>query len=423
MLLHFWKEFSVEKNNTHACDFCGKSKEDVEKLIVGESAAICNDCVDLCLSILDDDKVKKFPIGDNKTVFNPAKIKDFLDSYVIGQDRAKIALSVAVCQHFKRIHNPTKDIELEKTNVLLLGPTGCGKTMLAKKLAEYLDVPFAICDATGITEAGYVGDDVESVLIRLLAAADGDIERARHGIIYIDEIDKLSRKGENVSTTRDVGGEGVQQALLKMVEGTIARVPVSDKRKNPRGDMQEIDTSGILFVCGGAFVGLDKIINKRKNSSNVGFHAVNKEKQLVNYKDVTTKDLIIFGMIPEFVGRFGLVTSVEELDVPDLVRILREPKNSLVKQYKHLFELDGIKLDFTEDALMEVAQEAKKMQTNARGLKNILEKVLLSYQFDAVDLVERGLTKIVVNKEAVNGKPAALIFDKKTEPKINEGNS
>jgi ATP-dependent Clp protease ATP-binding subunit ClpX len=413
----------VEKNNTHVCDFCGKSKEDVEKLIVGESAAICNDCVDLCLSILDDDKVKKFPVGDGKTVFNPTKIKDFLDSYVIGQDRAKIALSVAVCQHFKRIYNPTKDIELEKTNVLLLGPTGCGKTMLAKKLAEYLDVPFAICDATGITEAGYVGDDVESVLIRLLAAADGDVDRARHGIIYIDEIDKLSRKGENVSTTRDVGGEGVQQALLKMVEGTIARVPVSDKRKNPRSDMQEIDTSGILFICGGAFVGLDKIINKRKNSSNVGFHAANKEKELVNYKDVTTKDLITFGMIPEFVGRFGLITSVEELDVPDLVRILREPKNSLVKQYKHLFELDGIRLDFTEDALMEVAQEAKKMQTNARGLKNILEKVLLSYQFDAVDLVERGLTKIVVNKEAVNGKPAAMIFDKKTENKVNEGNS
>jgi ATP-dependent Clp protease ATP-binding subunit ClpX len=413
----------VEKNNTHVCDFCSKSKEDVEKLIVGETAAICNDCVDLCLSILDDDKVKKFPVGDSKTVFNPVKIKDFLDSYVIGQDRAKIALSVAVCQHFKRIHNPTKDIELEKTNVLLLGPTGCGKTMLAKKLAEYLDVPFAICDATGITEAGYVGDDVESVLIRLLAAADGDVDRARHGIIYIDEIDKLSKKGENVSTTRDVGGEGVQQALLKMVEGTIARVPVSDKRKNPRGDMQEIDTSGILFVCGGAFVGLDKIINKRKNSSNVGFHAVNNEKALVSYKDVTTKDLITFGMIPEFVGRFGLITSVEELDVPDLVRILREPKNSLVKQYKHLFELDGIRLDFTEDALMEVAQEAKKMQTNARGLKNILEKVLLSYQFDAVDLVERGLTKIVVNKEAVAGKPAALIFDKKMETKVNEGNS
>lgn len=403
----------MEKNNTHSCDFCGKSKEDVEKLIVGESAAICNDCVDLCLSILDDDNIKKFPIGDAKTVFNPTKIKDYLDTYVIGQDRAKIALSVAVCQHFKRIYNPTKDVELEKTNVLLMGPTGCGKTMLAKKLAEYLDVPFAICDATGITEAGYVGDDVESVLIRLLAAADGDLERAQHGIVYIDEIDKLSRKGESTSITRDVGGEGVQQALLKMVEGTVVRVPTNDKRKHPKGDMLEIDTSSILFVCGGAFVGLDKIISRRKNSSNVGFHAVNNKKEEVSYKDVTTKDIITFGMIPEFVGRFGLVTSVEELDVPDLVRILREPKNSLVKQYKHIFQLDGIKLEFSEDALQEIANEAKKMQTNARGLKNILEKVLLTYQFDAIDLVERGLTKICISKDTVAGLPATMIFDKK----------
>lgn len=405
----------MQKNNTHSCDFCGKSKEDVEKLIVGESAAICNDCIDLCVDILVDDKIKKFPIGDTKAVFNPTKIKDYLDTYVIGQDRAKIALSVAVCQHFKRIYNPTKDVELEKTNVLLMGPTGCGKTMLAKKLAEYLDVPFAICDATGITEAGYVGDDVESVLVRLLAAADGDVERAQHGIVYIDEIDKLSRKGESTSITRDVGGEGVQQALLKMVEGTVVRVPTNDKRKHPKGDILEIDTGSILFVCGGAFVGLDKIISRRKNSSNVGFHADNNKKESVSYKDVTTKDIITFGMIPEFVGRFGLVTSVEELDVPDLVRILREPKNSLVKQYKHIFHLDGIKLEFTEEALQEIANEAKKMQTNARGLKNILEKILLTYQFDAIDLVERGLTKICISKDTVAGKPASLIFDKKTD--------
>lgn len=405
----------MEKNNSHLCDFCGKSKENVEKLIVGETAAICNDCVDLCLSILDDDKIRKFPIGDNVSVFNPKKIKDYLDTYVIGQDRAKIALSVAVCQHFKRIHNPTKDVELEKTNVLLMGPSGCGKTMLAKKLAEYLDVPFAICDATGITEAGYVGDDVESVLIRLLAAADGDVARAQQGIVYIDEIDKLSRKGENTSITRDVGGEGVQQALLKMVEGTMVRVPTNDKRKHPKGDMLEIDTSSILFVCGGAFVGLDKIISKRKNSSSVGFHSNNDKKESVSYKDVTTKDIISFGMIPEFVGRFGLVTSVEELDIPDLVRILREPKNSLVKQYKHIFHLDGITLEFDDDALQEIAKDAKKMQTNARGLKNILEKILLTYQFDAIDLVERGLTKICINKDTVAGKPATMIFNKKSQ--------
>lgn len=765
----------MEKNKIHSCDFCGKTKEDVEKLIVGEYAAICNECVDLCLGMLDDDKVKKFPIGDNKQVFNPSKIKDFLDQYVIGQDQAKIALSVAVCQHFKRIHNPSKDIQVEKTNVLMLGPTGCGKaqpmhskiktisgwktmgdmqigdmlcmpdgtsapvsgvypqgkksifnitfadgrsaescdehlwkvynkhwkskwkiltlrqimelskgvrealyiplitpvnnidsklpidpyllgaiigdgstannklsissadeflinklnqkvgpdyflkktgntydyivspknsekwksgevarknrfkhaikkelfnlglmnklsfdkfipeiyknssvqqrlqliqglmdtdgyvckrgrttfntsslqlasdvtdiirslggiakikqhiptyrylgenkigkvayevviryqhpdqlvslprkgdrlspiyqysntsknrelklkiedivyvgeleaqciqvdhldhlyitdsyvvthnTMLAKKLAEYLNVPFAICDATGITEAGYVGDDVESVLLRLLNAAAGDVEKAQHGIIYIDEIDKLSKKGENASITRDVGGEGVQQGLLKMVEGSIARLPANDKRKNPRGEMIEMDTSSILFICGGAFVGLDKIIDRRTSKSSVGFHAEMKTKQETNYGDVTTKDLITYGMIPEFVGRFGLIASVEELGIAELVRILKEPKNSLIKQYKHLFELDGIAIEFKDDSLQAIAEKAKEMKTNARGLKSILEKVLLPYQFDAVDLVERGLSKIIISEDAVNGAPADLLFKKKIE--------
>ena len=409
----------MEKNKIHTCDFCGKAKDDVEKLIVGETAAICDACVDLCLSILDDSKVKKFPSADGKTIFNPTKIKDFLDTYVIGQDDAKIVLSVAVCQHFKRIHNPTKDVEVEKTNVLLMGPTGCGKTMLAKKLAEYLDVPFAICDATGITEAGYVGDDVESVLTRLLSAADGDVEKAQHGIVYIDEIDKLSRKSESTSITRDVGGEGVQQGLLKMIEGTIARLPATDKKKHPRGDMLELDTSGILFICGGAFVGLDKIIAKRLRTSSVGFgtNSINKE-QTSGYKEVHTKDLIIFGMIPEFVGRFGLITSVEELGVSDLVRILKEPRNSLVKQYAHLFQLDGITLEFDDESLQSVAEQAKKMETNARGLKNILEKTLLPYQFDAIDLTDRGLTKIVITKATVNGGPAELIFEKNKKSKI-----
>lgn len=409
----------MEKNKIHTCDFCGKAKDDVEKLIVGETAAICDACVDLCLSILDDSKVKKFPSADGKTIFNPTKIKDFLDTYVIGQDDAKIVLSVAVCQHFKRIHNPTKDVEVEKTNVLLMGPTGCGKTMLGKKLAEYLDVPFAICDATGITEAGYVGDDVESVLTRLLSAADGDVEKAQHGIVYIDEIDKLSRKSESTSITRDVGGEGVQQGLLKMIEGTIARLPATDKKKHPRGDMLELDTSGILFICGGAFVGLDKIIAKRLRTSSVGFstNSINKE-QTSGYKEVHTKDLIIFGMIPEFVGRFGLITSVEELGVSDLVRILKEPRNSLVKQYAHLFQLDGITLEFDDESLQSVAEQAKKMETNARGLKNILEKTLLPYQFDAIDLTDRGLTKIVITKATVNGGPAELIFEKNKKSKI-----
>jgi ATP-dependent Clp protease ATP-binding subunit ClpX len=413
------KEHLVQKNNNnhHSCDFCGKSKEDVEKLIVGESSAICNDCVELCVDILKDDKVKKFPVDDSKRLFNPVLIKDFLDSYIVGQDEAKIAMSVAVCQHFKRINNPNKEIQLEKTNVLLMGPTGCGKTMMAKKIADYLQLPFAICDATGITEAGYVGDDVESVLIRLLNAADGDIEKAQRGIVYIDEIDKLARKGESMSITRDVSGEGVQQGLLKMIEGSIMRMPTDNKRKHPKGEMNEMDTSGILFICGGAFVGLDKIIKKRTSTSSIGFHskAAEKNKADASYHDVTTKDLISYGMIPEFIGRFGLITAVDELDEDQLVSILKEPKNSLIQQYQYLFQLDGIDLTFDDDAFLAVAKRAKDMKTNARGLKNILEKTLLPYQFEAVDLVERGLTKIVVNKDTVEGKPATLIFEQQNE--------
>lgn len=408
----------MQKNsNHHSCDFCGKSKEGVEKLIVGEFSAICNDCVDLCIDILKDDKVKKFPADETKQIFNPVLIKDFLDSYVIGQDEAKIAMSVAVCQHFKRINNPNKEIQLEKTNVLLMGPTGCGKTMMAKKIADYLDLPFAICDATGITEAGYVGDDVESVLVRLLNAADGDLEKAQRGIVYIDEIDKLARKGESTSITRDVSGEGVQQGLLKMIEGSIMRLPSDNKRKHPRGEMNEIDTNHILFICGGAFVGLEKIIQKRTSSSSVGFHStpVNKDKAVTSYHDVTTKDLIAFGLIPEFIGRFGLITAVDELSEDQLVSILKEPKNSLIQQYQYLFQLDGIDLSFESDAYSAIAERAKQMKTNARGLKNILEKTLLPYQFEAIDLVARGLTKISISKDTVEGKPATLIFEKQNE--------
>lgn len=406
-------------NNKHSCDFCGKSKEDVEKLIVGEGSAICSDCVNLCNDILKDDKIKKFPADENKQLFNPVTIKEYLDEYVVGQDEAKIAISVAVSQHFKRVYNPNKNIQLEKTNVLMLGPTGCGKTMMAKKIADYLDLPFAICDATGITEAGYVGDDVESVLVRLLNAADGDLEKAQHGIVYIDEIDKISRKGESASITRDVSGEGVQQGLLKMIEGSILRVSPGDKRKHPKGEMLEIDTGNILFICGGAFVGLDKIIEKRSNTNSIGFSTTisSKEKVKVNYHDVTTKDLISFGLIPEFVGRFGLITAVDELSTEQLVSILTEPKNSLLKQYHYLFELDGIDLSIEPEALVAIAEKAKIMQTNARGLKNILEKTLLPYQFEAVNLVLRGLSKIVISKETVDGKQATLIFDKKKNEK------
>ena len=403
----------MNKQYNHICDFCKKTKEQVEKLIVGEGSAICNDCVDLCVSILTDEKVKSFPT-DQKTI-NPSKIKDYLDEYVIGQDDAKISLSVAVSQHFKRINNPNTDIKLEKTNVLLLGPTGCGKTMLAKKIAEYLDLPFAICDATGLTEAGYVGDDVESILVRLINTADGDIEKASKGVVYIDEIDKIARKGENMSITRDVSGEGVQQALLKILEGTIARIPSTGKRKHPTSEMQEIDTHGILFICGGAFVGIDKIIEQRLDTRSIGFKAEFKKQDDTTeiYQKVTSKDLIRYGFIPEFIGRFGMITSVEELSTDELVKVLKDTKNSIIKQYEYIFKLDGIELIFEDDALIHIAKKAKEMKTNARGLKNIIEKTLLPYQFDAINLAERNLKSIVISKDTVDGKPALMIFDKK----------
>ena len=411
-----------KNNDDHSCSFCGKSKQDVEKLIVGGDAAICNECVELCDNILSDEKVREFPETDDKQKFNPTKIKEFLDQYVIGQEQAKIALSVGVAQHFKRINNPSKDIKLEKTNVMMLGPTGCGKTMLAKKVAEFLDIPFAICDATGLTEAGYVGDDVESILTRLLSVADGDIKKAERGIVYIDEIDKIAKKGENVSITRDVSGEGVQQALLKIVEGSVVRLPAGDKRKHPKGDMLEIDTSNILFICGGAFVGIDKIIDRNKKPSGVGFGATvrSKEDTVKMFQYCTPKDLMSFGLIPEFIGRFGLTVHVDELSTDQLVQILKEPKNSIIQQYQYIFKLDGVDITFEDEALEVIAKEAKELKTNARGLKQIIEKMLLQYQFEAMDMAERGLTQIVISKDTALGGKAVLIFDKENGKKSKQ---
>lgn len=402
----------AKNTEKRACSFCGKDKNDVEKLIVGGDAAICSECVTLCDDILSEDKVSTFTDFNDKKKFNPSKIKEFLDQYVIGQDQAKIALSVGVAQHFKRIYNPSKDITIEKTNVLMLGPSGCGKTMLAKKVAEFLDVPFAICDATGLTEAGYVGDDVESILSRLISIADGDIEKAQRGIIYIDEIDKIARKGENMSITRDVSGEGVQQALLKIVEGSVVRVPLTDKRKHPKGDMIEIDTSQILFICSGAFVGIDKIIDKSNSTSGIGFGSEvrNPTDTVKLFEKCTPKDLISFGLIPEFIGRFGLTVHVDELTIDELVQILKEPKNNIIQQYQYIFKLDGVEISFDDDALSIIAKQAKALKTNARGLKQIIEKMLLQYQFEAMDMVERGLEKIRITKDTAIGGKAVLIF-------------
>lgn len=402
----------AKNTEKRACSFCGKDKNDVEKLIVGGDAAICSECVTLCDDILSEDKVSTFTDFNDKKKFNPSKIKEFLDQYVIGQDQAKIALSVGVAQHFKRIYNPSKDITIEKTNVLMLGPSGCGKTMLAKKVAEFLDVPFAICDATGLTEAGYVGDDVESILSRLISIADGDIEKAQRGIIYIDEIDKIARKGENMSITRDVSGEGVQQALLKIVEGSVVRVPLTDKRKHPKGDLIEIDTSQILFICSGAFVGIDKIIDKSNSTSGIGFGSEvrNPTDTVKLFEKCTPKDLISFGLIPEFIGRFGLTVHVDELTIDELVQILKEPKNNIIQQYQYIFKLDGVEISFDDDALSIIAKQAKALKTNARGLKQIIEKMLLQYQFEAMDMVERGLEKIRITKDTAIGGKAVLIF-------------